>query len=260
MFSNFNSILWILVLVTNLFSCGLKFQEKPRVQDVVDLKDTTPETLQEFGKVQGNDCLKQANSQIEKFVDGLATDKGIEGALNCYSKAIITFRDYVRGEKPWYFSEDEIQFFIQHNFLKGKKFVLTNELSEELFKLKVILVGGTRFGITAEELTLLSFKLKGIGKDLAALNSWMPMISGLDQFRLASLRDNPEAINSVFDLAQNAFRQFLTGFTKHFENPDYFYQQVELYNLFEAALKANQSSAKTLSQIAELKQIGRAHV
>ena len=138
----YSNLFFVLVVGLGLSSCGIKLQEKPRVKDIVELKNNVRATaVDEISELSGSDCFKASNQQIEKFFDGFATDAGIQGALNCYSRAVITFRDYVRGAKVGYFTENEIRIFIQNNFLKNKKFVMTPALTEEIFKIKVLLVG-----------------------------------------------------------------------------------------------------------------------
>lgn len=252
----FSKFVFAFIAVFSFSSCGIKLQEKPRVKDTVELNNNIKTTsVDEVSELSGSDCFKASNDQIEKFFDGKATDAGIQGALNCYSKAVITFRDYVRGEKRGYYTSDEIRTFIQKNFLKNKKFVMTPALTEEIFKIKVLLVGGNRFGLTADELTLLSQKLKAIANDLVALNASMSIVSGMDEIKIERLGSDPDNLNFLVNLAQGHLRQFAMNFSRHFENPDYFYKKSELYNLIDEALKANQSSDKTINQVKQIKPL-----
>jgi hypothetical protein len=127
-------------------------------------------------KLKGAACFSGLSSKFEKYFRGEASEKDVDSSWDCVSKTLVSFTDYVDGQKSGVYKAVDLRVFLEKYFLnstkdleKGVRRKISDALLDEAMEIKRLFLGGQRSTLTkveALETLVLINELRRISKDL----------------------------------------------------------------------------------------------
>jgi|GEM_PF-6233772 len=177
------------------------------------------------------ECIESATETMKAFFKAeMPMDSKISSSWDCYSMALGSFSRYFVGQKNVNeFTVDEFRDLL-NNYFRENKSKVNSELVAEIFKVKQLLLGGTRDAITRGELINLREVFNKLKNGMVKLNPHMPVVLGKyngdgavstsvqfifsqwDSFK--GVAENPYSAEARFSRAREAFYEAALDFAK----------------------------------------------
>lgn len=215
--------------------CGLKLGEKNKTANVLEIK--------------GASCLTKSIDQLKLFFAGDATDEQLTESLMCVQEVLLTFKDNVRGQEQNSYTPEEISKYIAAKFSKSGSAISTDFLVE-IFKLKVLIAGGTSDKLTKAEIEALVSIIGRLKPEVVRLNPHMKVIvSKWTAPADAAMKEKK------FIEAKAAFEAFLNRVALLLASTGRVYEMSDLLNLAIEAIRSGNGSADTIKLLSGAKNL-----
>lgn len=224
-------------LATLLFltvGCGLKLGEKNKTENIAEIK--------------GASCLRDSVEQLKTFTKGDATDDQVAESIQCLQNVLIAFKDNIRGASKEGYTPQEVGNFITDQFLKdGTKF--SDEFLTQVFKFKVLLVGGEEQFLSKPEVLALSSIIARLKPGLVKINPHMKLIVS------KWTPQNNSEDEQKYKKAKKEFEGFLISVSSLLASTERSYSLSDLINLAVEIAKFVKSDDSTVKKIAAAKAL-----
>lgn len=206
------TILSLTFTTLNYSGCGLNVNEGKNIDKPIVLQSTT--------------CLDDSIAQMKLMVKGQGQESKIPSSIQCFMDTLDGINNKVQGNNKDYFTTDEIQYFINKNFVKsGNNIPL--DLIEEAMKFKVVLIGGDTDVLLKSEIKKINTLLNSLIPELIKLNPHLNVITQNWDYSQITLDEKDIQFNKA-KVALNKFAAFLS--TK-FQKTNYKYTINSLMDL-----------------------------
>lgn len=219
----------IMLLLTTL-SCGLKIGEKNKTENIAEIKSAA--------------CLDQSLSHLKLFFVGEANEEQVSTAFVCLQSVLKDFKDNIRGKNKEAYTPEEISNFISSKFLEDDA-PLSADLMSEIFKLKVVLVGGQQKLLTKSEIDGIVTIIAKLKADVVKLVPHMKIIVS----KWVSDKEDLNTKERKFLNAKSAFEVFLNRVALLLAATERGYEIDDLVNFAVEAARYAKSDAKTIQKI-----------
>lgn len=219
----------IMLLLTTL-SCGLKIGEKNKTENIAEIKSAA--------------CLDQSLSHFKLFFAGEANEEQVSTAFVCLQSVLKDFKDNIRGKNKEAYTPEEISNFISSKFLEDGA-PLSADLMSEIFKLKVVLVGGQQKLLTKSEIDGIVTIIAKLKADVVKLVPHMKIIVS----KWVSDKEDLNTKERKFLNAKSAFEVFLNRVALLLAATERGYEIDDLVNFAVEAARYAKSDAKTIQKI-----------
>jgi len=214
---SFKKLILSCTILSVLHACNLPIGEKPS-------QSLAPQAELGFERK----CLSNVLPVMARFITGEAEPAEISGSWNCFQTGLDLFYRKVRGRNSNEYSSEELARFFEDYFFDDLK--LSNSLRIEIMRIKQVLVGGSAFTLTREELLGL-IRFAEVAK--VASIEVLPHMKIISQNWRLDPKEKIDTQLNQFSEASLAFQKFLVTIGSQIQKNNIEYRLNYLINLLQ---------------------------